>query len=97
MTQTTQNAGYTIVASVQFPNPLDSKLFTVMGVNEFGACVVWTYNLEFGGFCNGQYFTCDDTLMNRVKAWEYFKTQVEYRLNGYVASVNCGMPVSGRR
>jgi hypothetical protein len=80
-----QNAGYTIIGSMQWPNPLDAFLETVIGVNEFGACVVWTYNGQSKGYSNGQYFTVDDALVNRASAWAYFKTQVDYRLNGLLA------------
>lgn len=71
-----QNSGYQIIGSMRYPNPLDTMLETVMGVNEFGACVVWTYNAQSNGYSNGQYFTMDDAVTNRLKANEYFEQTV---------------------
>lgn len=70
------NNGYEIKVSLQYSNPKDAFLYTVLGVDSFGRCVVWTYNTQVKGFSNGDYFTMGDTHENLKSAMGCFIKRV---------------------
>jgi hypothetical protein len=75
------NAGYTIIAAVQFPHPGDSHLYVVMGQQD-NAFVVWTFNTQDGGFYHGHYFGHPKS-DNRWLAFSEFMAMAERRHQAY--------------